>query len=67
MLAVQRRTAPFPFEDGELLPKRENLQSGIGARAEEDTERGQESKEEIEHEPIVVRSCRETTKRTASC
>ena len=37
------------------------------ARAEENTESGQEDEEEIEHEPIVVTSCREPTKQTASC
>jgi hypothetical protein len=42
---VQGRSWPFPFEDGELLPKREDLERGIYVRAEEDAECGQESKE----------------------
>jgi hypothetical protein len=65
--AVQLRSRPFPFEHGHLLSQRENLQREVRARAEEDTNRGQEGEKEVEHASIVVTTCQASTKRIASC
>jgi hypothetical protein len=32
---VQRRTRPFPFEDGDLLPERENFKGGVASTSQE--------------------------------
>jgi hypothetical protein len=65
--AVQLRSRPLAFEHGDLLPKRENLHSGIGVRPEEHTECGQEGEKQVGHESIVVISCHASTQSVASC
>jgi hypothetical protein len=45
----------------------EDLQGGIGARAEEDTEGGQEGEKEVEHEPMVVTTGHASNKSVAGC
>jgi hypothetical protein len=55
----KRWTRPFPLEDGDLLPKNQDLQGGVLATAEEDANGSQKSKDELEHKPYVV-ACRNT-------
>jgi hypothetical protein len=48
---IQPWTWPFPLEKDELLPQSEDLQSGVIPTAEENSDSGQESADELEHEP----------------
>jgi hypothetical protein len=48
---IQPRTWPFPLEKDELQPESEDLQSGVIPTAEENFDSGQESEDELEHEP----------------
>ena len=68
---IQPRTRPFPLEHGDLLPQGEDLQSSVMPTAEEDSNSGQKSKGEFEHELTVVtwRNVALATQRlrTASC
>jgi hypothetical protein len=41
---------PFPFEDGDLLAKSENLEGGITSIKEEDSDSDKEGEDEIKHE-----------------
>ncbi len=47
---VQFWPRPFPFEDGDLLSKSENLEGGIASTAEEDSDGDKEREDEFEHE-----------------
>jgi hypothetical protein len=48
---IQPWTWPFPLEKDELLPQSEDLQSGVIPTAEENSDSGQESADELDHEP----------------
>ena len=48
---IQPRTWSFPLEKDELLPQGEDLQSGVIPTAEENSDSGQKSEDELEHEP----------------
>jgi hypothetical protein len=48
---IQPRTWSFPLEKDELLPQSEDLQGGLIPAAEENSDSGQESEDESEHEP----------------
>jgi hypothetical protein len=51
---IQPRTWPFPLEKDELLPQGEDLQGGVIPTAEENSNSGQESEDELEHELYFV-------------
>ena len=51
--AVQPRPGPFPFENGHLLSKSEDLQGGIRARVDENAKRNDQGKEEAKHESML--------------
>ena len=51
---IQPRTQPLPLEHGDLLSQGEDLKCSVMPTAEEDSDSGQESKDEFEHEPYVV-------------
>jgi hypothetical protein len=53
---VQRRTGSFPFENRYLLPKREDLDSGVGAATQEGSYRRHDGQDEFGHEPSLVTS-----------
>jgi hypothetical protein len=44
----------FPLEKDELLPQGEDLQGGVIPAAEENSDSGQKSEDELEHEPQFV-------------
>jgi hypothetical protein len=46
---VQVRPRPLPLQNGELLPESEDLQSVIGAVAEQCAESSEEGEDEVEH------------------
>lgn len=48
---THRRWRPFSFEDGDLLSQRDHFKRRDSARAKEDSNSGEERKEEIKHEP----------------
>jgi hypothetical protein len=52
---IEART--FPFEHGPLLSEREDFKDGVAPTAEEDSNCGQERKDEFDHERMVV-TCR---------
>ena len=54
-ISIGART--FPFEHGDLLSQGEDLKGGAAPTAEEDSEWGQERKDEFDHERMVV-TCR---------
>jgi hypothetical protein len=45
---IQTRT--LPLEDGDLLPQRQDFQGIVVPTAEENSNRGKKSKDELEHE-----------------
>jgi hypothetical protein len=47
---IQPRPWSFPLEKDELLPQGEDLQGGVIPTAEENSDSGQESEDEFEHE-----------------
>jgi len=47
---IQTGTGSFPLEHGALLSEGENLEGGVAATTEEDSNGGQERKEEFDHE-----------------
>lgn len=51
---VQRRPGPLSLEDSNLLSKREHFQCSGSAAAKEDTDGGEESQTEMEHDATVV-------------
>jgi hypothetical protein len=51
---IQTGTGPLPLENCDLLPQGEDLQGGVLATAEEDSDCAQEGKDEFEHESYVV-------------
>jgi hypothetical protein len=51
---IQPRTRPLPLEHRDLLPQGEDLNCSVMPTAEEDSDSGQESNGEFEHEPYVV-------------
>jgi hypothetical protein len=48
---IQTGTGPLPLENCDLLPQGEDLQGGVLATAEEDSDCAQEGKDELEHKP----------------
>jgi hypothetical protein len=48
---IQPRPWSFPLEKDELLPQGKDLQGGVIPAAEENSDSGQESEDELEHEP----------------
>jgi hypothetical protein len=51
---TQLRTRPLPLEYRDLLPQGEDLKCSVMPTAEEDSDSGQESNGEFEHEPYVL-------------
>ena len=51
---VQLWPRPFAFEHGNLLSEGEDLNCSVMPTAEEDSDSGQESKDEFEHKLYVV-------------
>jgi hypothetical protein len=51
---VQLWARPSPLEHGDLLSEGEDLNCSVMPTAEEDSDSGQESKDEFEHELYVV-------------
>jgi len=51
---IQPRTWPFALEDSDLLTQRKNLDCQVTPAAEEDSDGGQESKDQFEHEHYVL-------------
>jgi hypothetical protein len=51
---LQPRARPFPLEHGDLVPQGEDLHCSVMPTAEEDSDCGEESKDEFEHEPYVL-------------
>ena len=47
---IQPRTWSFPLEKDELLPQSEDLKRDVIPAAEENSDSGQESEDELEHE-----------------
>jgi len=58
---IQPRTRTQPLEHGDLLPQGEDLKCSVVPIAEEDSDSGQESKDEFEHEPYVVPGVKPST------
>ena len=68
---TQPRTRPLPLEHRDLLPQGEDLQGSVMPTAKEDSNSGQKSKNEFEHELTLVtwRNVASAAQRlrTASC
>ena len=62
---IQPRTQSLPLEHGDLLLEGEDLKCSVMPTAEEDSDSGQGSKDEFEHEPYLV--TRVTTPTEVGC
>ena len=51
---TERWPRPLSFENGDLLPKREDLESRIGSAAEENAHGSEDSENALSHEMTVV-------------
>jgi hypothetical protein len=51
---IQSWTGPFPLENDDLLPQGKNLQGGFIPTAEENSDSGQKSEDELAHESEFV-------------
>jgi hypothetical protein len=51
---IQLRTQRLPLEHSDLLSQGEDLKCSVMPTAEEDSDSGQGSKDEFDHEPYVV-------------